>query len=125
MFRSPSPAGLPHLLTMLDDIPATPDKIAALLGIKPATLLTYKRAGQAPQAVMLALFWETKWGLSAADCAVMREADTYRGLAKSMEQKNSILLRQIKLLEEELARMAQESHTTGAANGPIYKVGRR
>lgn len=123
MFRSPSPAGLPHLHTMLDDIPATPDKIAALLGIKPATLAVYRRTGQAPQPVMLALFWETKFGMSAADCEARRHSDTYRDQAKSLERKNAILLMQIKLLEDELARMAQESHAVGAANGPIFRVG--
>lgn len=125
MFRAPTPAGLPHLHTMLDDIPATPAKIAALLGIKPATLANYKRAGQAPQPIMLALFWETRWGMSAADCEARRFGDTYRDLAKSYERKNAILLMQIKLLEAEIARMAMESSVRGAANGPIFRVGQR
>lgn len=125
MFRSPSPAGLPHLLTMLDDIPATPRQICALLGIQPSTLARYKRAGQAPKQVMLALFWETKWGLSAADCAAVRYGDTYRDLAKSYERKNAILLMQIKLLETEIARLAMDSSAGHAANGPIFRVGQR
>lgn len=110
---------------MLDDLRATPNQISALLGIQPSTLANYKRTGQAPKPIMLALFWETKWGMSAADCEARRFGDTYRDLAKSYERKNAILLMQIKLLEDELARMARESSAPGAANGPIFRVGQR
>ena len=111
MFRAPSSAGLPHLLTMLDDIRATPKQISALLGIQPSTLAHYKRAAQAPKPIM-----------SAADCEARRFGDTYRDLAKSYERKNVIFLTQIKLLKDELARMARESSAPGAANGPIYRI---
>lgn len=53
---------------MLDDIPATTEQIARLLDLKPATIERYRREGQAPRPVMLALFWETKWGRATADC---------------------------------------------------------
>ena len=62
MFRSPTASGLPGLAVMLDDLSAHHDQIARHLGIAPGTLATYKRTGQAPRCVMLALFWETRWG---------------------------------------------------------------
>lgn len=68
MFRAPSHAGLPHFSLMLSDLPATVAQVAKHLDLAPSTLARYRATGQAPRAVMLAMFWETRWGRSAADC---------------------------------------------------------
>lgn len=118
MFRSPSQAGLPALQTLLDDIPATPQKIADHLGISLATLRNYIKSGQAPRAVMLALFWESRWGRSAADTEAANYGAIYYRKAMGLKRQNEALLRQIGVLESELARAG-----SGAANAPIYRVG--
>lgn len=118
MFRSPSGAGLPSISTMLDDIPATHDQVARHLGIKPSTLKTYRRTGNAPKAVLLALFWETRWGRSAADTEAANYGAMYYREAmatrRELDRMASIVLK----LEQELAAAG-----TGAANSPVWRVG--
>lgn len=120
MFRSPSHAGLPPVSIMLDDLPATPAHVAAHLGIKPSTLATYRRTGNAPRAVALALFWETRWGRSAADTeAANWGALHYRGYkmaARELERMAGVILQ----LELELA--LQVSQPGQAANSPVWAV---
>lgn len=118
MFRSPSHAGLPALQTLLDDIPASPKEIASHLGISLTTLRNYIKAGQAPRAVMLALFWESRWGRSAADTEAANYGAIYYRKAMGLERQNEALRHQIGVLEGELARAG-----SGAANGPIWRVG--
>ena len=117
MFRSPNHAGLPALSVMLADLPASPAQIARHLGIQPSTLASYRRQDAAPRAVQLAIFWETKWGRSAADTeAANWGALHYRQhmvAARELERMAGIIWR----LEQELAR--QDGM---AANGPIYRV---
>ena len=119
MFRSPSHAGFPGLQTMLDDLRfhATPRQIAAHLGIKESTLKSYRRAGQAPRTIMLSLFWETRWGRSAADTeAANWGALHYQGhqlARRELERLSGVVAR----LEIELARHDR------AANGPVFRVG--
>ncbi|WP_415797081.1 helix-turn-helix domain-containing protein [Comamonas aquatilis] len=42
MYRAPSQANLPHLLTLLNDVHGNIDQVARHLGISPATLRKYK-----------------------------------------------------------------------------------
>lgn len=105
---------------MLDDLPATSDQISVHLGIKPSTLATYRRTNQAPRAVALALFWETRWGRSAADTeAANWGALHYRShkiAALELERMSGVIL----TLELELARQAGQGGQ--AANSPVYRV---
>ena len=120
MFRSPSGAGLPHIETMLDDLSHyTMRQIAAHLGIKESTLKTYKRQGGAPRAVMLALFWETKWGRSAADVEAFNAATAATGEARSLRDHQARLAGIIWRLEMDMDR-----HQDGRpANLPVFAVG--
>ena len=81
MFRSPSMAGLPSLETMLQDLPANLNQTARHLGISLQTLKKYSKAGQAPRVVLLALFWETRWGRSAANTEAANFATVQHRLA--------------------------------------------
>jgi len=65
MFRTPRQ--LPHWETMLGDVPASPSHVAKHLGLSARTIARYTAAGQAPRPVVLALFWETRWGISTAE----------------------------------------------------------
>lgn len=117
MFRSPSAAGLPGLDLMLADLPANQQEIARHLGITPRTLQRYKETGSAPRAVMLALFWETRWGRSAADCEAANWAALHYRAAMIERRQNVALRGQLARLEREL------SQAPGAANAPLFKLG--
>lgn len=119
MFQAPSMAGLPSLKTMLDDIPAPPEKIARHLGISLKTLQRYIKAEGAPRAVMLALFWETRWGRQWASVNADYWATVNAGMARALERKNNELRKQIGQLERELAYAGGAT----AANLPIWQVG--
>lgn len=116
MFKAPVPAKLPHLHTILDNIGLSDKQVAHFLGVSPNSLNRWRRAGQAPQPVMLALFWETSWGRSAADC----EADQFAKLqymrAVMLERKVAELQRKLEKLEKALAKVDT------AANSPMFDV---
>lgn len=118
MFRSPTQAGLPSLAILLADLPADHGAIARHLGITLSTLQKYLRAGQAPRPIMLALFWESRWGRSAADVEAANWGAVHYRLAAGMERQNAALLRTIRILEGELAQSG-----AGAANGPVFRSG--
>ena len=56
MFRAPYPAHWPHLRYILDDLRYSDAQLARLLDLKPPAIKKYRRGGQAPRAVHLALF---------------------------------------------------------------------
>lgn len=120
MFRSPSQAGLPPVSMMLDDLPATDAQVAAHLGLKPSTLATYRRTGNAPRAVALALFWETRWGRSAADVEAANWGAQYYRQAKASGRELERMAGVVLTLELELARQA--SAPGQAANSPVFAV---
>ena len=122
MFQAPSHAGLPSLAMMLDDIPASPHQIARHLGISIKTLNRYRTTGEAPRAVQLALFWETRWGRSWAHAAAENAARMHASHAATLERSNTALRRQIGRLETELAQAHAQGAPT-AANGPLWLVG--
>lgn len=114
MFRSPRGAQLPSLHLMLQDLAASHDQIARHLGITRRTLQRYIQADSAPRAVMLALFWETRWGRSAADTEAANWAALHYRSAMIERRTNEALRRQID-------RLQALQH--GAANAPLYRVG--
>lgn len=119
MFRSPTAAGLPPFSILFHDIPASLSQISRHLGLSPGTVRRYLRDDQAPRAVMLALFWESRWGRSAANCEAANFGQVHYALAQSLKEKNQVLLDQIGLLEAALA-LQDGNH---AANGPIWRIG--
>jgi len=112
MFRSPRQ--LPPLSILLRDIPATPTQVAKHLGISRRTLQRYSAAEQAPRAVMLALFWETRWGISVANTQTQNDAARYYSWAMALEREN----RQLRAKIERLQDMAD----FGSANRPLFRA---
>lgn len=119
MFRSPTFAGLPPIEFMLADIPATPKQIAAHLGITEATLGRYKRTGNAPRSVYLALFWETRWGRSAADTEAHNAAVTHGSDARALRDELGRMRGVVARLEREIELCKQDGR---AANLPIWRA---
>lgn len=99
MFRAPTMAGLPPFSLMLRDVPFGVPHVARHLGVTVPTVERYARTDNAPRAAMLALFWETRWGRSAADVEASNWGAVYYRMAKSLERENAILKRQMAELE--------------------------
>lgn len=116
-FRAPRYAQLPHLHTMLNSI-GSDKAVADLLGLTLKTVQRYRSMGQAPRAVMYALFWETPWGASVAYSQAINEARLAYGKARLLERENEALKQQIAALE---ALLAQGRNY--AANEHFYRVG--
>lgn len=103
---------------MLEDLPANVPQIARHLGLATSTIERYRAAGQAPRPVMLAMFWETRWGRSAADCEAANWGAVYYRKALGLERENKVLKRQIAQLESML-----HPRFGHAANVPFFRVG--
>jgi hypothetical protein len=112
MFRAP--AQTPHISTLLDDMP-TRDlrRVARHLGLTAPTLRRYARTGNAPRVVHLALFWESRWGLSVLDCEIVNRERVLRGQADALGREN-------KALKAQLSRLAALAN--GAANDPLWSA---
>lgn len=117
MFRAPTQAGLPPFSLMLRDVPFSVVHVAQHLGVSVQTVEKYAKTENAPRAAMLALFWETRWGRSAADVEASNWGAMYYRLAKSLERENKVLKQQMAQLE------AAAAAGDPAANAPYIEAG--
>lgn len=114
MFRAPGQ--LPPLSLLLDELTTRcPHRIAAHLGVTPATLKRYQARDEAPRAVQLALFWESRWGQSTLDCEIWNRDKVQRGQIDALQREGHQLRAQI-------SRLAQlvDQGDYGAANAPLW-----
>lgn len=101
---------------MLDNLPSNDAEIAKFLEISPQTLRKYRLKGQAPRMVMLALFWETVWGQSAANADAMN-------WGRLQFQENAMLKRQNAKLKGQVLQLEKAlSGVDRAANSPVFDV---
>lgn len=112
MLRAPTQT--PPLSFLLDDVPARPAQVARHLGLTLRTLERYRAAEQAPRAVMLALFWESRWGVSLADTVAFNGARLALQQVQCLERENAMLRGRIARLE----RLGQ----FGSANDPVLSA---
>jgi hypothetical protein len=113
MFHGPTQT--PPIALMLDDLPTQDaNRIARHLGVTARTLARWRATGNAPRLAHLALFWETRWGLSAAHCDAVNGEAVALGLARSLE-------RECTMLRARIARL-EETGEFGAANCPVWAV---
>lgn len=103
---------------ILDDLQYDDKQLARLLDLKPSTIKKYRREGQCPRAVHLALFWESRWGIASINAVAYNHAAGNYARAEALKRKNSRLVKQILTMEKELAR-----HKTAPANAPIFQIG--
>lgn len=120
MFRAPSKAGLPPFEMMLADVPANVRQVAQHLGLSVATVQRYARTGNAPRPVMLAMFWETKWGRDWADCEAVNFGRVHYARAWGLEREVAALRAQVLELEQ----VIQAGQLDPAANARFFRVGR-
>lgn len=99
---------------MLDDLPQSRTEVARALGITSRTLARYASQEQAPRAVMIAIFWATRWGASEVNCNAInfgqRMAAHANALQRELEQMQKLLLR-------------LESQRFESANAPFFDHG--
>lgn len=117
LFRAPTQSGLPHLHSMLNSL-GNDLAVSQLLGVSLSTIRRYRREGQAPRAIMLALFWETPWGASVLDAHSTNEARMAFTMNRMLERENKALKGQLETLE----RLLSEGNR-GAANEHFFKLG--
>lgn len=110
MFKAPRQ--LPLFSNIVDDLPAKPRAIAHHLDVTERAVYKWKAADQAPRAVQLALFWETRWGRDLASTTAMNGAMYHRAHVASLE-------REIARLQAILGRVESLSDT---ANSPVFRV---
>ncbi len=108
-----APDQLPPLHVLVDDLfgNRSPEAIARHLGVSALTVRRWLKADQAPRAAMLALFWETRWGLSALDAQAVNLVRSHVGLNNALRRENDTLRARI-------ARLEALNH--GAANAPTF-----
>jgi hypothetical protein len=111
MFRAPTQT--PPIGLLLEDLPTRDARaIARHLGISARTLARWQRSNDAPRLAHLALFWETRWGLSVAHCDAVNGEAVALGLSRALQ-------RECDMLRARIARL-EETGDFGAANAPIY-----
>ena len=89
-------------------------KVARHLGVSSRTLQRYKARGNAPRAVYLALFFESRWGMSALHEKAFNDAMQARSWVASLERECERLKDVIRLLDEDNERPA--------ANRGVYRA---
>ena len=98
-FLAPSPARLPPFSFLLNDQTEPQKKVARHLGVSLRTLQRYKARGNAPRAVYLALWFESRCGLSALHQRAFNKAQQARAWVASMERECERLRGVIRLLD--------------------------
>jgi hypothetical protein len=112
-----APTQLPPLSYMLDDLgsPKT-EALAKYLGVSVRSVWAWRARDEAPRPAMLALFWETKWGLSMLDAELVN-LSRWQGLhINSMAIENKLLKARVDFLNR--------GGRGGAANAPFYEASR-
>lgn len=87
-------------------------ELAAHLGVSVRTVYGWKAADRAPRAVLLALFWESSYGLSTLDCELFNRFLVWKNLSESLGHENEKLRRAVAQLEA--------TGDFGAANAPRW-----
>lgn len=106
-----APRALPALSQLLPDLGnPSPREIARFLDVTERTVYGWKAADRAPRAAMLALFWESSYGLSALDAELFNTVQVHKGHAES-------LARRVVNLESRIARL-EKIGRFDSANAP-------
>lgn len=109
MFRA---THTPPLDLLLDDLlTSDPSAVARHLDVAPRTLARWTEANQAPRPVMLALFYESRWGYSVLETTAHNGEQYARQEVDGLRRENAMLRARIGRLE----RLG----SYGAANAPL------
>ncbi len=106
-----APSQLPSFAALVEDIGATPRAISKFLGVSERTFWAWKSERNPPRAVLLALFWESRWGQSLYETTIDNGRRYHFAHVASLE-------REIARLKEQIARTSKLSDT---ANAPVFR----
>lgn len=96
-----APRTIPALSQVLPDLGnPSPREIAAYLGVTERTVYGWKATDAPPRAALLALFWESSYGLSAINAELHNAAHVYRSLSDSLNHEAQKLRTRIAWLEK-------------------------
>lgn len=96
-----APRSIPVLSQLLPDLGnPSPREIANYLGVTERTVYGWKASDATPRAALLALFWESSYGLSALDCELFNSVSVYRNLSESLNHEAQKLRVRIAWLEK-------------------------
>ncbi|MDM0085068.1 hypothetical protein QTI17_31220 [Variovorax sp. J31P179] len=112
-FLAPSFARLPPLVYLLDDQVESREKIARHLGVSFRTLQRYQASGNAPRAVYLALWFESRWGMVALHTQAYNEAQHARAWVAALERECEL---------RGVIRAYEDAQAHPAANAPAYHL---
>lgn len=105
----------PPLSQILADLGRPAPRVwARAVGVSERTARRWEAADAAPRAVLLALFWVTRWGYSEVISMAGYELDLARGLAAAYQRENSALQARIAHL--------QLIGNFGASNDPLSNL---
>ena len=113
-FLAPSFARLPPLDYLLADQVESRKHVARHLGVSLRTLQRYQASGNAPHAVYLTLWFESRWGMVALHTQAYNEAQQARAWISSLE-------RECKRLRG-IIRAYENAQAQPAANAPAYQL---
>ncbi|CAN7721848.1 hypothetical protein LJR290_006109 [Variovorax sp. LjRoot290] len=108
-FLAPTFARLPPLAFLLADQMESRKKIARHLGVSLRTLQRYQASGNAPRAIYLALWFESRWGMAALHAQAFNEAQHARAWVGSLERECERLRGVIRALENAQGQAAANS----------------
>jgi hypothetical protein len=110
------PDYVPALSVLLNDLGRpSPREWARVVGVSARTAYRWQIQDTAPRAVLLALFWATRWGYSLVESQARHELDTADGLLKAYR-------RDIAALQARVAHLVATGDF-GCANEPIADDG--
>ena len=96
-----APRSIPALSQVLPDLGnPSPREIARYLDVSERTVYGWKASDDAPRAALLALFWESSYGLSALDAELFNSVAVYRNLSESLNLEAQNLRTRIAWLEK-------------------------
>jgi hypothetical protein len=109
------PTAMPEFALILEDIGnPTAEHLAYVFQVHAQTARRWIRENQAPQSIMLSLFWITRWGMSVAHADAHNDAVRLAGLARASQEHVETLQRTV----EQIERLAD----FGSANDPLPNV---
>jgi hypothetical protein len=116
------PTKLPTLKEMMQDCcNATPLQLAKALGVNERTVWRWLKQDSAPRPALLALFWVTQWGMSAASAEVHNLASMHMALSGALRSELGKAQQEIKALQSQIEHLGRLGDF-GSANDPAVGV---